>query len=508
MKIIVCGSSGLLGRELMKQFNDNNIDCIGTYNNNYVPNSIKINFNDINDIKTNFIKNNLTICINSIVERQLEICEGNWDTTKKINIDITNNIAKVCKELNIYLIHISTDYVFDGQKAPYYPDNETNPLQNYGISKLISEKKVIANSDKYSIIRVPVLYYDNIKNFEENAVTLIGKKILNRIEIQKEDNFSIRRPNYIPDFCEFIIDIVKNPIYGILHYCNPYDKVTKYEMSNIISNYLEKKNNIISINEEPKDGAERPKDTLLKDNKFDIMKYKFTPIKIGLEKCFSKIYHPKLNINNDINTSEIFFMIDLDGTLIESDYCHYEGYKKSLEKYNINLEYEDFLNIINNKGIDKYLDNFFTNDEKSIIKNNKNLFLKNINSINLIKNANIFIDYIHKYNINHVVVTNTSLENILLFKEKVPELNKLKNWITREEYNNPKPSSECYELGKKKFYNNEKYIIGIENSISGYKSLQNITKSIYIITDINDIQYKYFKKEDVYLINNYLSIFE
>lgn len=507
MLVLICGSSGLLGRDLSKLLKINNIKYVGTYNNNYVEDSIKINFNDIDDIEKNILNIKPTICVNCIVERQLEICENNWDVIKRTNIDITNNLAKICSKFNIHLIHISTDYVFDGMNAPYYPENETNPLQNYGISKLISEKKILAKCKLYTIIRVPVLYTDNIKNFEENAVTLIGKKVLNRIEISKEDNFSIRRPNYIPDFCNFILDIIKDPKIGIFHFCNPHDKISKYEMSKIISNYLNKKHNILPINEEPKDGAERPKDTLLIDNKFDILKYNFTPINIGLEKCFSKIYHPILNFNNDINTKDIFFLIDLDGTLINTDLLHYEGYKKSFENYGIEIIYKDYLNIINTTGMDNYLKNNY-NEIKENIKKEKNNYIKKMDKIDIIENANILIDYIDKYKINHVVVTNTSKENVIFFKEKQVILNKLKNWITREDYKEPKPNSECYNLAKNNFYKNEKYIIGIENSIAGYLSIKNLTDCIYIITDKNKEEYNYFKKEDVYLINDYISIFE
>lgn len=507
MTILICGATGLLGRDLCKLLKNKNINYIGTYNTNFIENYIKINFCDKNDIYNSFINIKPSICINCIVERQLEICEGDWNKIKKTNIDIANNIATICNDMNIHLIHISTDYVFDGLNPPYYPESRTNPLQNYGISKLISELKVMNKCTKYTIIRVPVLYSDNITNLEENAVTLIGKKILNRIENFKEDNFSIRRPNYIPDFCKFIYDLIIKPELGIFHFCNPYDKITKYEMSNIIANYLNKKNNIIPINEEPKDGAERPKDTYLIDNKYEIKKYNFTSIEQGLKLCFQKLYHPRLNINTDINSKDIFFLIDLDGTLIDSDYIHYESYKYAFNMINKELSYNEYLDILNTIGIDKYLDNEYPNYKK-IIKENKNLRIKNIKKINLIKNADKLINYIYKYNINHVIVTNTSIENVVFFKSIIPELNKLKNWITRENYIEPKPNKECYEFAKNIYFSNEKYIIGIENNINGYKSLRNITNCIYIITNKNDIHYNYFKNNDVYLIEDHLSIFE
>ena len=503
MEVIVCGSSGLLGRGLCKSLQKNKINYIGTYNSNFIENAIKINFFNINEIEFKFNDINPKVCVNCIVKRQLEVCEDDWNSIKKINVDITNNLVKVCNKLNIYLLHISADYVFDGQNAPYFPNDKVNPLQNYGISKLLAECKILNSSKYYSIIRVPVLYSDNIKNFEENAVTLIGKKILNRIENFKEDNFSIRRPNYIPDFCNFLLYIIKTKPVGIFHFCNPNDQITKYEMSNIISNYLNKENKIIPINEEPQDGAERPRDTFLKDSKYDILKYTFTPISEGLEKCFNKLYHPKL----ESIPEDLFFLIDLDGTLIDTDKEHYNGYKIAFENLNLTFfSYNLFINIINNEGFDNYLEKNFLN-YKSDIKKIKNTYLQNLKEVNLMKNSDFLINYIEKNNINHVVVTNTSLENVNYFKEKQPVLKKLVNWITRENYLKPKPDPECFKLAKDKYYKKEKFIIGIENTINGYTSLKNITECIYIVTNLEDIQYKYFTKQDVYLINDFMSIF-
>ena len=107
-----------------------------------------------------------------------------------------------------------------------------------------------------------------------------------------------------------------------------------------------------------------------------------------------------------------------------------------------------------------------------------------------------------------MVVTNTSLENVNFFKSRVPILNKIKNWITRENYVNAKPHSECYELAKQMYYKNEQYIIGIENTIVGYNSIKNITECIYIITNKNEYDYNEIKSKDVYIINDFLNILD
>ena len=203
MKVLVAGGSGLVGRCLIEVLEKHKIDYVSTYNSRPIKNGHKVNFDDEGELSKFMDLTTPDVCVNCIVQRQTDVCEKNWNETKQINIELVDKLSRVCQAKNIHLIHISTDYVFDGKRQPHRPDTQTNPLQNYGISKLISEQRVIANMSAYTIIRVPVLYCDKIENLEENAVTLIGKKVLNQIEKTSEDDYSIRRPVYIPDFCMF-----------------------------------------------------------------------------------------------------------------------------------------------------------------------------------------------------------------------------------------------------------------------------------------------------------------
>ena len=517
MKVLVCGASGLLGRDLCKLFRDENIEYIGTYYDRRIDNGIQVNFMETNDIERAFTEHNITVCVNCIVERQVDNCENNWPDTKKINIDIAANIAKVCNKTNTYMIHISTDYVFDGKNAPYYPDSQTNPLQNYGISKLISENRVAYYAKNYTIVRVPVLYSDTTILLDENAVTLVGKKVLNRIAQTKEDNYSVRRPNFIPDFCRFLLDVINSDqTTRIYHFNNPHDNVTKYEMTTMISNYLNKENHIEPIDEEPNDGVDRPRDTYLMDNKYNINGYTFTPLQEGLERCFRKLWHPKLDFTNEENTKDIFFLLDLDGTLIDTERLHYLAYIRSLkgfyalawqpEKFN----QQKFNDIINGEGMDAYIYDIcksqtFLESTKQL----KNIYMKNeLTNLSLMPGADALIDYIHTYNINHAVVTNTSKENVELFIKTQPKLQLLKNWITREDYTNPKPDGECFLLGLKKFHQGEPHVIGIENTVCGHQSLQHATKCIYMMMDKTSIMqtsiaYSHAQKQDVYIIDDF-----
>ena len=87
-----------------------------------------------------------------------------------------------------------------------------------------------------------------------------------------------------------------------------------------------------------------------------------------------------------------------------------------------------------------------------------------------------------------------------MYREHFPLLNKLKNWITREDYELPKPNSECFKLAVKKFGEN-KIVIGFEDSWVGYQALKGVTDKINIICEEGNN--KRFEEEEVKIINNY-----
>ena len=500
MKILITGGSGLLGRCMTNLLNEINIEYITTYNSRPIDKGYKVNFESEKEIEDFLIEHKPTICINSIVQRLTDICEKDWNETKKVNIDIVDRLSKICNKLNIHLIHISTDYVFDGYSSPYTEHSEVNPLQNYGISKLISEKRMIANMKKelYTIIRVPVLYCDNIEYLDENAVTMIGRKVLNQIEKTTEDDYSIRRPVYIPDFCRFIYDIIKENKTGIYHFYNPKDKTTKYEMSKIIANYLEKPHSHISPSSNC-NMANRPYDTELIDDKYNINNYNITQIKEGIEKSFKAWKHPNILKEG----SDCFLMLDLDGTLLDTDYMHFEAYRDVLSNYAVDLSWENFESVINNGCIENMIKSFKLEDYYNEIKNKKLEYMLLNKNIKFIDGAEDFLNDLIKNNTNFVIVTNTSLKVVNHFKNILPTLNKIQNWVTREDYNKPKPNSESYKLALSRYYKNEDYIIGFENTLNGYKALQKIANITYFITNKTSYIYNTIKKEDIYLIQNY-----
>jgi len=495
--ILICGASGLVGKEMCRFLDNKKIEYIGTYNKNRIEkqNIYQLDFSNPKIVEDFLVLHKISCCIFLIVERLLDKCENNWNEIKNTNIDLVHITSYLCNKLNIKFIHLSTDYVFDGSNQPNFPESLKNPLQNYGISKLISEYRVLSNCNNYCIIRTPVLYSE-LSKIHDNAVTLIGKNVMDLRNVKKtEDNYSIRRPLYISDLCIFIYDCLSNNN-GLYHFYNPYNKFTKYQICEKIGKFLDIKiENIIPNNKKSEGIAPRPYDTQLKDEKIDIINYSFINFDESLEKCFEKYKHPKINIENK---NEFFIWLDMDGTIIETNIAHYNAYKKVFNKYNkVFLNINEWNNIIQVDNIDNYLKKIF--DEKEIynIKKEKLEYLIE-EPITFTKNSDIFLKFLIENDFNFCIVTNTNKKTVEIFKEKLPLLHEIKQWIYREDYKLPKPNSECYEIAKQKYYKNEKYIIGYEDSMVGYNALKKHTDFIYIY-DNETI----FNNNDCYLFDDY-----
>jgi dTDP-4-dehydrorhamnose reductase len=209
MKVLIAGVSGLLGRSLSDLFDSEGVDYTSTHNTRPFKNSYLVSYDSENELNAFFEKEKPTVCVNCIVQRLTDVCELNWPAIKKVNVDIADRLARICKKNGVLLVHISTDYVFDGFAPPYSPESESNPLQNYGISKLIAEKRVLASGCPAMIIRVPVLYCDTIENLEENILRAFfaGEK-LNIVDNKHID--------HLIKMDEIVVRIILNSIYKLM----------------------------------------------------------------------------------------------------------------------------------------------------------------------------------------------------------------------------------------------------------------------------------------------------
>jgi len=162
LKILVFGKKGQLASTL-RDFEKKNKDNLFEY---IFLGRDEVDFRNLSNLEDYFKKYNPEIVINAVGYTAVNLAESNPIDAYKINATALKEISIYCKKYNSVLIHISTDYVFDGRKGtPYNESDETNPLNVYGKSKLLGEKLIQKFADKYVIIRVSWVYSYYGNNF-------------------------------------------------------------------------------------------------------------------------------------------------------------------------------------------------------------------------------------------------------------------------------------------------------------------------------------------------------
>lgn len=216
IKVIVFGANGLIGNEFCRKL-DKKIFKLYKFSKN------QCDITDLNDIKLKI--NNIlpSFIINAAAYTDVDKAEKNKTTCLKINAKSLNNISKLAKKYNAWLIHFSTDYIFDGSKNLYYREiDKPRPLSIYGTSKLISEEEIIKSNCKYLIFRISWIYGNNNKNFPK---TIINK-------LQTEENINVINDQYgAPTSANFICNSIIKCMKTILLKKNQYQFIGIYNLS-------------------------------------------------------------------------------------------------------------------------------------------------------------------------------------------------------------------------------------------------------------------------------------
>jgi dTDP-4-dehydrorhamnose reductase len=213
MKILVLGSKGQLGQCLNDQLAITEHDVVYTSRG-------KIDIAEFEVTKTQILKISPDIVINATAYTAVDKAEEEHQVAERINHLAVANIASICKQLDCWLIHVSTDYVFDGNsEVPYKEDNPTNPQGVYGGSKLKGEAAIESSGCKYLIIRTAWVYSEYGNNFLKTMLRLGADR--DELSIVGDQ---IGCPTYAQDIAKSIVSILscldlKDSSSGIYHYC-------------------------------------------------------------------------------------------------------------------------------------------------------------------------------------------------------------------------------------------------------------------------------------------------
>ena len=223
--ILVTGSNGQLGKELQQ--------LAATFP------QYRFVFASREDLKLHhyglvenfFIATKPQYCINCAAYTAVDKAESEQDVAMLVNGEAVGHLAAICKKYQTKFIHISTDYVFDGEsETPYKEDDATGPINTYGKSKLLGEQLCMKEDADAIIIRTAWVYSSFGHNFVKTMMRLMNER--NELNVVADQ---IGSPTYAADLAKAILDIIASGKWesGIYHYSNK-GKISWYEFAQAI----------------------------------------------------------------------------------------------------------------------------------------------------------------------------------------------------------------------------------------------------------------------------------
>ncbi|MDY5475393.1 MAG: dTDP-4-dehydrorhamnose reductase [Enterocloster clostridioformis] len=209
MKVLVTGVKGQLGHDVMNELALRGIEGIG----------VDVEEMDITDrtaCETVIFREKPDAVIHCAAYTAVDAAEDNLELCRKINAEGTRNIARICKAMDIKMMYISTDYVFNGGgQRPWEPDDHREPLNVYGLTKYEGEIAVEQNVQKYFIVRIAWVFGVNGKNFIKTMLRLGKEK--GAVSVV---NDQIGSPTYTYDLARLLADMIQTDRYGRYHATN------------------------------------------------------------------------------------------------------------------------------------------------------------------------------------------------------------------------------------------------------------------------------------------------
>lgn len=288
MKVLVTGVAGQLGHDVMNELHKRGYEGVGS---DIAPqysgaddgtavtkmDYVQMDITNSEEVTETIKKVNPDVVVHCAAWTAVDLAEEkeNKEKVMAINVGGTENIARVCKELDCKMVYISTDYVFDGYGTrPWEEDcKDYAPLNVYGESKLMGEKVVSLNLEKYFIVRIAWVFGVNGNNFIKTMLK-VGKKF----DTLKVVNDQIGTPTYTYDLSRLLVDMIETDKYGYYHATNEGGYISWYDFACEIFKQAgyKTKVNPVTTEEYGVSKARRPFNSRL--NKTKLVDNGFTPL--------------------------------------------------------------------------------------------------------------------------------------------------------------------------------------------------------------------------------------
>lgn len=206
MKVLITGAGGQLGSALQTVLSDREVVALTR---------AELDITDFDDVRSAVAAYRPNVVINCAAYTAVDLAESDEAGAFKLNADGPRNLAEITAELNIALVQVSTDYVFDGTgNRPYHENDQTNPQSVYGRSKLAGEQFVASLNPRHFIARTAWLYHHEPANAKNFPKTMLAQSHRASVKVVNDQYGS---PTYAPHLAEAIARLIETQSYGVYH---------------------------------------------------------------------------------------------------------------------------------------------------------------------------------------------------------------------------------------------------------------------------------------------------
>ena len=259
MKIILTGADGFLGKKVFSYLNKEGFDVVPLYHKD-------VDITKYEVLKKFFYKVKPDFVVHTAALTSVDYCEEHKEEAFRVNVIATDFMQDLCYELKAKLLFTSTNYVFDGEKGNYKEDDERNPVNYYGLSKLAAED-ITLKSPNNIILRPSLLYGFNDRNDKAHFVSFIVNK-LNKGEQVNVAADLVLNPTLIDDVAIAIKKLIDKDAIGVFN-CSGSEKISRYDFAVKIARFFNLNSELIKpvLSSRIDFKAKRPRDSSLDNSK-------------------------------------------------------------------------------------------------------------------------------------------------------------------------------------------------------------------------------------------------
>lgn len=238
-RILICGSNGLLGQRLALMFGnetkgDFHYEVLNTSHHrtfvldHHLFDYTQLDITNKSDVKSLVGSFRPDIIVNAAAMTNVDACEIQREAAWKINVIGVENLSEIARRIGAKLVHISTDYVFDGKNGPYDESARPNPINYYGKTKLAGENAILASGASYVILRTIVVFGTGI-NVKNNFALWVVKSLRENKKIRCVDD-QISSPTYVGDLAVAVKNAIERDSCGLYHVCGA-NALSRYDFA-------------------------------------------------------------------------------------------------------------------------------------------------------------------------------------------------------------------------------------------------------------------------------------